>query len=322
MIMEKSINIVWVGCHEEGVSAFQSLLKIGCNITRFITLNDESFSKRSGSSREYIDYCNEYKVPISLISTIKNDEAYDIIKESKPDLMVVLGWSEILPERLLDIPTIGTVGAHAAFLPHGRGSAPVNWAIIKGEESGGNSLMWLDKEVDKGNIIDQIAFDITPYDTCKTVYDKVAETNQVMLLRLIDRLSNGLPTVMDKKNVTDEELLPRRRPKDGLLDWNQTSRKIYDFIRALARPYPGAFSFTGGKKYKIWSASLLPSNRVEGECGTFIGPVICPEEEACGLLVACATGSVILHELEDEDGNVFKGKSLIELKINGRFSNE
>lgn len=320
--MKKDIRILWVGCHEEGVAAFKTLLETGCQISRFVTLNDESFNKRSGSSREYIDYCNEYKIPISLISTIKNDEAYEIIKESKPDLMVVLGWSEILPERLLEIPTVGTVGAHAAFLPHGRGSAPVNWAIIKGEETGGNSLMWLDKEVDKGNIIDQIAFDITPYDTCKTVYDKVSVTNQVMLLRLIDRLSNGLPTVMDKQNVTNEQLLPRRRPKDGLLDWKQPARKIYDFVRALARPYPGAFSYIDGKRYIIWSASLLPSSKVEAESGTIIGPVISPDAGSCGWVVACATGAVILHELEDEDGNVYKGKSLIDLNLVGIYSNE
>lgn len=316
------INIVWVGCHEEGVATFHSLLKIGCNITRFITLNDESFNKRSGSSREYIGFCKDYNVPISLVSSIKDDEAYEIIQDSHPDLMIVLGWSEILPEKLLDIPTIGTVGAHASFLPHGRGSAPVNWSIINGEEMGGNSLMWLDKEVDKGNIIDQIAFDITPYDTCKTVYEKVSETNRIMLLRLIDRLSNGLPTVMNKHNVTDEELLPRRRPKDGLLDWDRPSRKVYDFIRALARPYPGAFSFLEGKKYKIWSASLLPINKMEVENGTVVGPVICPTEDSCGWMVACSMGYVILHELEDEEGNVYKGKSLIDLHINGRFTNE
>lgn len=317
----KNINIVWIGCHEEGILAFKTLLKTGCHISRFITLNDESFNKRSGSSRDYLDYCNEYHIPVSLIETIKNEEAYQIIKESKPDLMIVLGWSEILPERLLDIPTIGTIGAHAAMLPHGRGSAPVNWAIIKGEQQGGNSLMWLNKEVDKGDIIDQIGFDITPYDTCKTVYDKVAETNQIMLLRIIDRLSNGLPTVMNKKNVTDEELLPRRRPKDGLMDWNQSSQKIYDFVRALTKPYPGAFSFINGEKYIIWSASLLPMIG-DNEAGLIVGPVICPDYSSCGIMVACSKGYIIIHEIENEKGEVFKGKELINLKLEGRFSNE
>ncbi len=318
----KEIRIVWVGCHSEGETAFQSLLEKGYNVTDFITLNDESFARRSGGSRVYIELCEKYNVPISLISTIKNDESYEIIKAAEPDLLIVLGWSEILPERLLDIPRIGTVGAHAAMLPHNRGSAPINWALIKDEKACGNSLMWLDKNVDQGKIIDQIPFDITNYDTCKTLYDKVAVTNEQMILTLVDRLSKGLATVMEKENVTDEPLLPRRRPKDGLLDWSKSARDVYNFIRALARPYPGAFTFVNGKKYLIWSASLLPGENSDGKAGEILGSVYSPVDDACGVRVACGAGSVVIHELENEEGNIYKGSELSELDIRGVFANE
>lgn len=318
----KQFNIVWVGCHEEGVSAFRTILQSGITVSEFITLNDDSFKKRSGGSREYSDLCKEYQIPVGLISTIKNDEAYEMILDAKPDLLIVLGWNEILPERLLDIPTIGTVGAHAAMLPHGRGSAPVNWALIKNEKQGGNSLMWLDKEVDQGDIIDQIGFDITMYDTCKTLYNKVSLTNEVMLIRLIDRLQNGLPTVMAKKNETDEPLLPRRRPKDGIIDWNADSLLIYNFVRALAKPYPGAFTFIDGKKYLIWKASLLPDDREYSVCGRITGPVYSPYSESCGIVVECKKGSIIIHEIEGEDGQLYTGKDLIDLNLKGLFNNE
>jgi len=317
----EDIKILWIGCHEEGVDAFRSILEKGYSITKFITLNDDAFSKRSGGTREYFDLCEKHNIPVGLISTIKNDEAYQMILEQKPDLLIVLGWSEILPERLLSIPTVGTVGAHASMLPHNRGSAPINWALIKGETECGNSLMWLDKEVDKGNIIDQIGFDIDLYDTCKTLYDKVAKTNEVMLLRLIERLSNGLGTYLDKENVTDEELLPRRRPKDGIMDFNQNSKKVYDFIRALARPYPGAFTYLNGKKYLIWSASILPEAE-HGEGGKIIGNVYSPVFDACGIQVKCSTGSIIIHELEDENGKILKGRELTEAKFSGKFTGE
>jgi len=318
----KPIRITWVGCHSEGETAFQSLLEKGYKVTNFLTLNDESFSRRSGGSRFYIELCEKYNVPVSLISTIKNDESYKIIKAAAPDLLIVLGWSEILPERLLDIPTIGTVGAHAAMLPHNRGSAPINWALIKDEKCCGNSLMWLDKNVDEGKIIDQIPFEITDYDTCKTLYEKVAVTNEQMLLCLVDRLSNGLPTVMEKENITDEPLLPRRRPKDGLLNWNQESRTIYNFIRAITKPYPGAFTYLNGRKYLLWSASLLPGEVKVGDAGTIIGSVYSPIEEACGIQIACNKGSIVVHEIEDEEGNIFKGRALSNLNIEGRFANE
>ncbi len=316
------IKIVWVGYHEEGLKAFETILRMGYNVSKFITLNDESFEKRSAGSRDYLSLCAIYNVPVGMVSSIKSDEAFEMILDAKPDLMVVLGWSEILPERLLRIPTIGTVGAHAALLPHGRGSAPINWAIINGEKSGGNSLMWLDKEVDKGNIIDQIGFEITPFDTCKTLYDKVSETNNVMLIRLIDRLSNNFPTVMDKTNVTNEELLPRRRPKDGIMNWSQSSRRVYDFIRALTKPYPGAFTYLGGKRFIVWKSSLLPIDGTLATPGTVIGPVFSPEPSCCGYLVSCSSGALIVTSIEDDSGTVYEGKSIIELNLTGVFGDE
>lgn len=201
-------------------------------------------------------------------------------------------------------------------------SVRVNWALIKDEKTCGNTLMWLDKNVDEGKIIDQIAFDITDFDTCKTLYDKVAVANKQMILRLVDRLSNGLPTVMEKENVTTEPLLPRRRPKDGLLNWSQSSRSVYNFIRALTRPYPGAFTYLNGKRYMLWSASLLPGEAINDKAGKIIGNVHSPIEDACGIQIACNIGSIIVHEVEDESGNVYKGKALANLRMEGEFANE
>lgn len=316
----KELSIVWLGFHSEGVKAFKKILERGFHISKFITLDDEVFEKRAASTREYVDICKNFNVPIGLISTIKKDEAYEMIKDMEPDLLVVLGWSEILPERVLDIPTIGTVGAHASMLPHNRGSAPINWAIIKGETECGNSLIWLNKGVDQGDIIDQMGFEITKYDTCATLYDNVADTNEKMLVRFIERLSNGEATIMCKKNVTDEEILPRRYPKDGLINWNQKSSRIYDFIRALSRPYPGAFTFLDGQKYLIWNASILPTEDENKEIGKIIGNVYSPLYEACGIQVSCKQGYIIIHDLEDEYGDSYVGRELIDLGLNGIFS--
>ena len=100
------INIVWVGCHEEGLRAFQETIASGKKIAAFVTLDEQAFAKRSAGSRGYSDYCRENDIPYYTVATIKSDEAYDIIKHHSPDLLVVLGWSEILPEPLLSIPSI------------------------------------------------------------------------------------------------------------------------------------------------------------------------------------------------------------------------
>lgn len=314
------INIVWIGFHEEGLPAFRAVLDAGQRIARFVTLTDASFGKRSAGSRGYLELCEIHGVPVSMVKTIKDDAAYEIVAAEPFDLLVVLGWSEILPARLLRLPSIGTVGAHASLLPHNRGSAPVNWALIRGETQGGNTLMWLNEQVDEGRIIDQIPFDITLYDTCATLYGKVAQTNQTMMTRLLRRLERGEIPSLPIENRTDEPLLPRRRPADGALRWDRSAKEVYDFIRALTRPYPGAFSSLDGKRFTVWTASLLPGGARLGEPGEILGAVRSPEAACCGVAVACETGAVALHELEDEEGRVLTGQALSEAGLAGRFA--
>lgn len=318
------MNIVWIGYHEEGILAFESVLKNGKKIKAFITLDEIAYAKKSAGSRKYQKYCKEYNVAYYTVNTIKGDYAYELILSSDPDLIVVLGWSEILPERLLDIPTIGTIGTHASLLPHNRGSAPINWALIRGEQVAGNTMMWLNKEVDEGEIIDQEEFPITIYDTCKTLYNQVAITNMKMINRLLDNLEEKNILSFPIKNESNESILPRRRPKDGLIDWNQRGRKIYDFIRALTKPYPGAFTFLKGEKWIVWKAALLP---VLGEKnglnpGEILGNVYGFEMSVNGILVGTKDEMLLITEIENDQGTRYAGMNLNDLNLKGTFKDE
>lgn len=314
------MKIAWIGNHEEGVLAFRQVAEcypIAC----FITLDEEAYAKRSAGSRAYYDICHAYNIPYHAVSTIKSDQSYDLLVNYQPDLIVVLGWSEILPERLLDLPTIGTVGTHAALLPHNRGSAPINWALIHGEKETGNTMMWLDKNVDSGDIVDQMAFPITPFDTCKTLYDQVSDTNAAMLMKLLSELNKGNRPVLPIKNETDEPILPRRRPKDGLIDWQQPADKIYNFVRALTKPYPGAFTYLDGHKWLLWEAAFLPLS-TEAAPGTILGTSYGFAENGVGLLVATEDSCLLISRIESEEGQEFAGPALYELNLKGVFTNE
>ena len=317
------MRITWISNHKEGVLAFNSVLNTDNKINAFITLSDASFAKRSAGTRKYRDFCKKYNIPYFEVDTIKGDEAYKIVYDAHPDLMIVLGWSEILPERLLLIPTIGTIGTHAAMLPHNRGSAPINWSLINGEKRTGNTMMWLTPEVDSGAIIDQIPFDISIYDTCDTLYDKVAKTNEIMILRLLDSLKNGIKPVLNIQNVTDEELLPRRRPKDGLINWNSSGIVLYNFIRALTKPYPGAFTYLCGKKVIIRDVSILPINSKTNNInpGQIVGNVYGPNKENNGIVVGTETDMILITKISI-NGKVYKGKRINKLELKGAFANE
>jgi methionyl-tRNA formyltransferase len=168
-----------------------------------------------------------------------------------------------------------------------------------------------------------MVFEITQYDTCSTLYEKVAKTNRDMILRVVPRLAAGESVGLEQPHE-DEPVLPRRRPRDGVVDWQQSAQQVYDFVRALTRPYPGAFSTLGGQRYLIWNAALVPAQLSSGmDAGTCVGPIRSPVSEACGWVVACRTGDVLLLELEADDGTVLYGERLAEMSWSAmRWVNE
>jgi methionyl-tRNA formyltransferase len=208
------------------------------------------------------------------------------------------------------------IGAHASLQSRYR-SAPINWALIRGDPETGNRLFWLAENPVSGELVDERRIPITLYDTCASLYQKVAATTQEMLLRLVPRLLAGERPVLARA-VEPEPALPRRRPADGVIDWSRDGRAVYDLIRALTRPYPGAFSRLDGRRWVIWQAALPPCAFPATEAGEIVGPVVSPIPEACGLAVACGTGGIVLLELEDEHGVVLSGRALSDQPWTGR----
>jgi len=311
------MRFAWVGSHREGLPAFEALLHARAPIVAAVSLTADAAAKRSAAA-DYAPFCHRAGVPLHRVSDINSPDSVALLRSLDLDVLFVIGWSQILRKDALATARIGVVGAHASLLPANRGSAPINWALIRGERETGNSLLWLAESVDAGAVIDQTSFGITPYDTCTSLYDRVAITNRDMLVRLSGRLLAGeRPGV--PQPVSTEPVLPRRRPADGLLDWAGPSRRVYDFVRALTRPYPGAFGQLDGHRIKVWQAALPPlGDATVAEPGTCLGPVVSPEDNACGQLVACGQGAVVLLEVEGEDGRVLRGRALSEEPWRGR----
>lgn len=307
----------WLGCHQEGLAPLRGLLEAGVDIAGVITQRPELAARRSGAG-DYAGLCAEFGLPLHEIDNVNDDRAVELLRSLSLDVLLVIGWHQILRREALRTARVGVVGAHASLLPHNRGSAPINWTLIRGETQAGNSLIWLSEEVDAGNIIDQTAFCVTPYDTCATLYDRVADSNRRMLLALVERLLDG-ETVVGRPHHGDEPVLPRRRPQDGLVDWSRDAKAVYDFVRALTRPYPGAFSSLEGRRWSIWSSALLPGTVCGGSVpGEVLGPVVSPVDAACGQLVACGRGAVLLLEVASDDGELLSGRRLSDRGWTGR----
>ena len=312
-----AVRFVWVGFHAEGVAALGALLTAGAPIVSVLTLRRDLAARRSGGAA-YTPICARHRVPLHEIANINDPDALHLLRQAAPDVVFVIGWHQIVRPEALHIPRMGMIGAHASLLPANRGSAPINWALIRGDHHAGNTLIWLAEDVDAGEIIDQTAFPISRYDTCTTLYQRVAESNRDMLLRLLPRLYAGQRPGRAQQ-PDGHPVLPRRRPADGVIDWHQSSARVYDFVRALTRPYPGAFSTLDGRRWRVWHAALPPVVNDDPErAGEVLGPVVSPMPDACGQAVQCANGVIVLLELEADDGTVLRGRDLSEQMWTGK----
>jgi len=313
------MRIVWIGFHQEGLPALEAVLAAGHRVAAVLTLKPDQAAGRSGAA-DYRPLCQRFGVPLHEIRNVNDADVLTLLSSLAPRVVFVIGWSQLVGRAALGIPELGMIGAHASFLPHNRGSAPVRGALIRGEKEAGNSLMWLAEGVDEGDLIDQVSFPITPFDTCATLYEKVAESNRVMILRTLPSLLAG-ERPGRKQPAATEPVLARRRPQDGLLNWSLPGSRVYDFVRGLTRPYPGAFTYLEGRPVKIWQAALLPELPGAGSPGSIVGPIHSPRADACGLLVRCGTGHVAVLEAEC-DGQVLAGRELAEIGWHGKVFGE
>lgn len=304
-----TLRIGWMSHHVEGIKPLKAVLAAGFTIEAVVTLQDDLMAKKSGAA-DFADIAAEHDVPLHHVRNANDPASVELLNGLNLDVLFVIGWSQILHPLALGSAKLGCFGAHASLLPANRGSAPINWALIRGEVQTGNTLMRLSEGVDAGDIVDQRPIPISLFDNVATLYDRVAETNCEMILDLLRGLAGDKPLQAQPQSHDGSPLLPRRRPEHGLLDWAQPAGKVYDFIRALTRPYPGAFSGANGTRKLIWRSALLPLTGCLAEPGTVLGSMVSDRQDACGLVVACSEGAVVVLEIEDVDGKTWSGREL------------
>jgi methionyl-tRNA formyltransferase len=302
------VRIGWIGFHQEGLLALRALVERGAPVVGAVTLTPATAGRRSGAA-DYPALCDELGVGLAEVADVNGPDGLAALRELDLDLAFVIGWSQLVRAEARALARMGMIGAHASLLPRDRGRAPVNWAIIRGEPVTGNTLLWLGESVDGGDVIDRTVIPITPYDTCGSIYERVAESNRDLILRALPALLAG-ERPGRPQGPPAEPPLPRRRPEDGRVDWSAGCVRVYDLVRALARPYPGAFSRIDGRTWRIWQCALLPGEAPAARPGEVVGPMRSPVAAACGLVVRCGSGLVALLELEGEDGELLAGRRL------------
>ncbi|MEK6441758.1 methionyl-tRNA formyltransferase [Pseudonocardia sp. T1-2H] len=250
-------RIVFVGAVAEGRRCLESLLERGEQFAGIVTL-DRDLAEATSGWVAFDDLAKDHDIPMISVRDLNSAENVDRVAALHPDLLLVIGWTRLLGAELLRLPPLGAVGFHASLLPRYRGRAPVNWALINGESETGNTMFFLDEGVDTGAVIDQRRISITDSDDCNSIYEKVSTSALDMLTEHLPRLKEGTAP----RHPQDEALatvMPRRRPQDGVIDWSRGSRQLFDWVRALTHPYPGAFTTHGGRQLFVWRATEVGS---------------------------------------------------------------
>jgi methionyl-tRNA formyltransferase len=198
-----------------------------------------------------------------------------MITDLEPRLVIVNGWNRLIPPSILALPKHGCVGFHGSWkpLPFGRGRSPITWALLRGERQFFLHLFHLDDGIDSGDVIDMVRFDITPDDTCASVHGKVAILSARLLMRNVPRILAG--TAARTPQAGEPTYLPKVTPEVGLIDWTAPMQRICNLVRAMTRPYGGAFGDVDyqGQRTKMFIWEAVPFSHdidFEGRVGVIV----------------------------------------------------
>ncbi|HLC77313.1 MAG TPA: methionyl-tRNA formyltransferase [archaeon] len=241
------------------------------------------------------DTAQKNNINLYKVSNINDRSVIDQIKKFQPDVILELGWSQIISPEILLIPKKGCIGVHASLLPKNRGAASLNWALIKGEKKTGVTLFYLAERPDDGDIIAQKEFAADERDDIETLHAKSDLASVELLMENMGAIRNDTVKRIpqDMKQVT---YTPRRKPEDGVISWTRPSIEIYNWVRAQSHPFPGSFTFWKNKKLYVWRVKISEYKSVSrpGEISMI--------KNKQGVLVNTTDNMILLERVQFDNG--------------------
>ena len=284
----------------------ETMVEVNFPISYVFSL-DDAVSENVSDYDPVFKTAEKFNVPYKKFKKINDEQNVKIIKEIEPDYIFVIGLSQLVKDEIINAAKKGVVGFHPAPLPKYRGRATNVWQQLLGVKESAVSVFFIDDGIDSGDILAQEPYYIGDNDYCQDVLDKIDEAAIIAMRKvLIGLRDNTLVPV--KQNDEEATYTLKRSPEDGLIDWNQPIKDVHLFIRAISRPYPGAYSMYDGKsKIIIYKAEILENKKYIG----FNGQIA--EFRKDGFDVVCKDGLLRVTDYENVDnvkmfvGHRFRG---------------
>ncbi len=267
--------------------------------------------------RSVVDLARDHGIETATPDDVNTSEFVERVRAWRPELAFSFYFRQLISADLLAVPPLGCFNLHGSLLPKYAGRVPVNWVLVHGETETGVTLHEMTERPDAGAIVAQRRVPIAFTDTAKTLFDKVTVSAEALLAETWPLLKHGTAPRIPQ-DFTQRSYFGSRRPADGLLNWGWPALRLYNLVRAITHPYPGAFTYCAGRKLFVWQCWPLAAT-------TTAAPGTIVESHTDGLLVATGEGVLLIRAAQFAGEIELTGGALDEhshLKLGAQFTEE
>ncbi len=295
------MRVLFMGTPDFAVPSLEALAEAGHEIVAAVSQPDRP--KGRGHKMQPTDVklaAQKIGVPVYQPEILKNDAFLERLKELEPDIIIVAAYGKILPGYILDYPKYGCVNVHGSLLPKYRGAAPIQRCVINGDKITGVTTMYMDRELDTGDIIFKQETEIGEDETAGELFDRLARLGGKLIVKTVEAIENGTAPRI-KQDGEAATYAPMMEKSTGHIDWSKTNREIINLIRGV-NPWPIAYSMYRGEVMKIFRASASDGSGAPGEVLGARGKK---------LEIACRGGSILIEELQMRGGKRMSAESYL-----------
>ena len=288
------MNIVFFGTSEFAIEPLRGLLKSRHKVLAVVTQPDRPGGrslKVSPPPTKVLALSRD--IPVHQPEDASGIDSVNYLKEFNADLFVVISFGQILRKSLLAVPRLHAINLHGSLLPKYRGAAPTSWAIINGEKISGVTVIKMNEKMDEGDIILKRDVEITPEETNITLNEKLSGLGAQAIIEAIDLIEKN-KEIFEKQDSSKATYAPKLKKDDGLIDWNEPAAVIHNKVRGFI-PWPGAYTYYGGKILKILKTEMAAAAEDDIETGEVTE--ILKER---GVVVNTGSGNIIIKRLQLE----------------------
>jgi methionyl-tRNA formyltransferase len=299
------MRIIFFGTPDFAVPSLEALIESGEEIVSVITQPDRVKGRGHRLSQPPVkEYALSKGIPVIQPSSIRTPDFYEKISGLKPDAIVVVAYGKIIPPSLLKLPPLGCVNVHASLLPEYRGAAPIQWALINGEEKTGITTMRMDEGLDTGDTLLTEVVGIAQEDNAHTLGRRLSQVGASLLIRTLRGLKDRIIRPVPQSGKAT--YAPPLKKENGRIKWSLSAREIFNLVRGT-HPWPGAYCYLNGEKLQIIKAKVADRSS-KGTVGRI------EQISGSGVLVSTGEGTLAVTEVKPEGKKIMTASAF----VNGR----